>query len=215
MPTATRMLCLAALVAANVRAADLPKDSPFAQAGQPAASNSMGGSNLEFAGVSSLGPKVMINLYDKQAKRGFWVQVGKSDGAVTVENYDDAHDVVVIRENGIERTLPLRPPSAVENGPAPTAVPLPAAAPMVAAPAVAAAPAPPLSQARQEEEARMLVSDLLEIGMAQRRAYEAAQRKAAAEKAGTPVQPAATPSTAPGAPAQPAATATTSTPSGG
>lgn len=44
-----------------------------------------------------------------------------------------------------------------------------------------AAPATPEAQAQQkaETEARMLVSDLLEIGMAQRKAYEEAQRKAA------------------------------------
>ncbi|MGH7955740.1 MAG: hypothetical protein ACREH8_01855 [Opitutaceae bacterium] len=47
-----------------------------------------------------------------------------------------------------------------------------------------APPAPPAGspaeiQQKQETEARMLVSDLLEIGMAQRRAYEEAQRKAA------------------------------------
>jgi hypothetical protein len=40
-------------------------------------------------------------------------------------------------------------------------------------------PAIPETQQKQEMEARMLVSDLLEIGMAQRRAYEEAQRKAA------------------------------------
>jgi hypothetical protein len=37
-------------------------------------------------------------------------------------------------------------------------------------------PAKPLTIARQEEEARMLVSDLLEIGMAQRKAYEEKQK---------------------------------------
>ena len=35
---------------------------------------------------------------------------------------------------------------------------------------------------KQEREARMLVSDLLEIGMQQRKAYEEAARKAAAAK---------------------------------
>jgi hypothetical protein len=40
-------------------------------------------------------------------------------------------------------------------------------------------PATPETQVKQETEARMLVSDLLEIGMAQRKAYEEAQRKAA------------------------------------
>jgi hypothetical protein len=55
--------------------------------------------------------------------------------------------------------------------------------------APAPAPGSPAEiQARQETEARMLVSDLLEIGMAQRRAYEEAQRKAA--EAGMQTQPA-------------------------
>ena len=40
-------------------------------------------------------------------------------------------------------------------------------------------PVPPAPPQRQEAEARMLVSDLLEIGMAQRRAYEEAQRRQA------------------------------------
>lgn len=64
-----------------------------------------------------------------------------------------------------------------------------------AAPAPAASPAPspaptvPLTIARQEEEARMLVSDLLEIGMAQRKAYEEKQRQLSDPNA-APVQPA-------------------------
>ena len=63
-----------------------------------------------------------------------------------------------------------------------------------------ATPATPAQvQQKQETEARMLVSDLLEIGMAQRRAYEEAQRKAAQGNAqGAPAeasQPPADPAT--------------------
>ena len=55
-------------------------------------------------------------------------------------------------------------------------------------PAKPAAPVVAPTIARQEEEARMLVSDLLEIGMAQRKAYEEAQKKAAeSDKPATPV----------------------------
>lgn len=96
---------------------------------------------------------------------------------------------------------PVAPQPTGFNVPPPAAVPLPAiAAQEVAVPAASgggtnvaggsAAPAAPIqpatpetTQAKQETEARMLVSDLLEIGMAQRRAYEEAQRKAAS---GTP-----------------------------
>jgi hypothetical protein len=89
------------------------------------------------------------------------------------------------------------PPPAPEV----TATPA-AAAPAADANATTAAPATtpvqpavPLTIARQEEEARMLVSDLLEIGMAQRKAYEEKQKKAAdPNAAATPeTPPAATP----------------------
>src|SRR5262245_11922375 len=103
--------------------------------------------------------------------------------------------------------------------PVPVQVPIPAdvaaangvaagpAATPTAAPTVPLQPAPPPGspaevQARQETEARMLVSDLLEIGMAQRRAYEEAQRKAAEGNPNNP--PPVNPTGATPQPAQPA-----------
>ncbi len=71
------------------------------------------------------------------------------------------------------------------------------------APATSAAtpaqPAVPLTIARQEEEARMLVSDLLEIGMAQRKAYEEKQKRAADPNAAAET-PANTPAPNPNGP---------------
>lgn len=64
--------------------------------------------------------------------------------------------------------LPTNPPA---NSPETPAAPVAAAKPDE--------PAKPQTIARQEEEARMLVSDLLEIGMAQRKAYEEKQKQAA------------------------------------
>jgi hypothetical protein len=77
---------------------------------------------------------------------------------------------------------------AITAGPAQPA-PLPMPAP--------SGPVTPEVQARQETEARMLVSDLLEIGMAQRRAYEEAQRKASENAPGgpAPAEPPAQPAT--------------------
>lgn len=104
------------------------------------------------------------------------------------------------------------PPAAGFNVPTAPPPTMPAAEPLVlvpnppattaAAPVAAPAPAPrpegpvtPEIQQKQETEARMLVSDLLEIGMAQRRAYEEAQRKAAsAQPDGAQPAPPATPS---------------------
>lgn len=76
--------------------------------------------------------------------------------------------------------------------PVPDATTPPPAEPPAPDPLKPAGPPVPETQLRQETEARMLVSDLLEIGMAQRRAYEDAQRKAAE---GTP--PPAPPAEAP------------------
>lgn len=61
----------------------------------------------------------------------------------------------------------------------PPPVPTPVAPPQMEAPKPPEAPSTPEAVKKAETEARMLVSDLLEIGMQQRKAYEEAQRKAA------------------------------------
>lgn len=109
---------------------------------------------------------------------------------------------------GFNTPLPAVMPAVTSLGP-PTniqpAVLQPATGQLTPAPAVPAAPVPPgqETQVKQETEARMLVSDLLEIGMAQRKAYEEAQKKA---QGGEPAAPATgAPGTPPLAvPAQPA-----------
>lgn len=192
--------------------ADLPKDSPFAANG-PAGTPSLQNEPLEFAGVSTVGQKTMINLFDRQQKHSLWVQVGQTSDGVTVVSYDSAHDQVKVRQNGVEKTLPLRAQSTV-SGPA-VAVPIMAPPPAAPEPAAAAptptastatdsTPATPQTRARQEEEARMLVSDLLEIGIAQRKAYEDAQKRLAN---GQPAQPAPPSTATSGQPNQPAAAA--------
>jgi hypothetical protein len=202
-------------VALPFASADVSKDSPFKQSGAPAAAAK--NEALEFIGVTTDGKKTMVNLYDREAKHGSWIQEGKSSGGITVVKYDGAHDQVTIKRDGVEKTLALRSASGVVNGPAPvvtapvpalmpstpvtvpgaTTSSTPAAGTTVAADGTTPAPATPTTKTRaqQEEEARMLVSDLLEIGIAQRRAYEEAQRKAAAGGQTQPPQP-ATPSPA-------------------
>jgi hypothetical protein len=54
------------------------------------------------------------------------------------------------------------------------------------APIASDSPAPARTAAQEQREARMLVSDLLEIGVQQRKAYQDAKQKAASEP---PVQP--------------------------
>ncbi|MDO8539116.1 MAG: hypothetical protein Q7S40_01640 [Opitutaceae bacterium] len=205
----------------------LTKPSPFAPAGA-AATATVASETLEFAGVSSVGQKTDIIIHDKTAKRKHWIGIGETVEGISVVRYDPRLEQAVITVNGAQKTLPLRkatsamrspagvapiqtgfavPPPVVQTMPAPA--PAVAVAPTVTAPAPAATanpapttPATPENQAKAETEARMLVSDLLEIGMAQRKAYEEAQRKAAGGNT-DPHAPVPPPQTAPTVQGQP------------
>lgn len=195
-----------------------PKSSPFlppAAAGAPAAA---AGETLEFTGVSSIGKRTDLIFHDKGTKKSHWIGIGETKEGITVLSYDDRREQAQVKWNGAQKTLPLRKggatgaggagarPAAVASsqssaanppGPAlvmgPAIPPQPTVAPPPVAPAKPPGPPIPEAQLKQETEARMLVSDLLEIGMAQRKAYEEAQRKAAES---TP-NPAAAPTAAP------------------
>ena len=206
----------------------LLKENPFLSANSPAAAAAAPQENIEFAGVSQVGKRTDLIFYDKAAKKSHWIAEGETKEGIAVLRYDARREQVVVKLNGVEKTLPLRKGTRSTNAPTPapvapmptgfnipppnTASPAPAVTPLptvptAAAPAMAEATAPqpppkpetpatPESQAKAETEARMLVSDLLEIGMAQRKAYEEAQRKAAEGNAQPTTQQ-------PPAPAQP------------
>lgn len=199
----------------------LPKNSPFMPAAGPGQA-AAAGEVIEFAGVSSVGKRTDLAFYDKAAKKSRWVGIGETKDGIELIRYDPRREQAVIKHNGVEKILTLRKGSAVSGSSgapgmqamnpapvpmivAPTASPLVMSTPNAPAastpepqnPPPGAKPPPPAipeAQQKQEMEARMLVSDLLEIGMAQRRAYEEAQRKASETAPTTP---------APDAPKQP------------
>ena len=193
---------LAAAAYAQDKSNTLPKRSPFMPVGNTTVAAAASNETLEFAGVSSFGKRVDLIFHDKVTKKNHWIGIGETKEGITVTDYDARHEQVAVKVNGIEKTLALRKGSGTSQSAQATPPPLPGfntpisvtgptSPPVVDAPANAAptlfptppspvkTDAPPTSetQARQETEARMLVSDLLEIGMAQRRAYEEAQRK--------------------------------------
>jgi hypothetical protein len=99
---------------------------------------------------------------------------------------------------GFATPLPAPPPTVAPGvapvAPAPDATGVaPANVAINEPPKPAPAPGTPEAQVKAETDARMLVSDLLEIGMAQRRAYEEAQRRAAEGKTDQPAPAPATP----------------------
>jgi hypothetical protein len=136
--------------------------------------------SLEFTGVIVTGQTVLLNLTDTQAKKSFWIGVGKSENDVEAVDYDRRQDAAILKVRGETKRLVMKQPVVVaSSGTSAATVPI---APVVPLP-------PPSTPAEAEREARMLVSDLLEIGMQQRKAYEEAQRKAALEATKTNAAP--------------------------
>ncbi len=186
-PSQLAVLALAAALAGRAPAqAPLTKDSPFLPPAGSAEAAPAANESLTLTGVSGLGKNALVCIYDTQAKRGYWIPVGTTTEGIKVLNYDNARDQAVITVGGQQKLLTLRNSSIANAGSNP-GQPAPSfASPTTAMPTPTQGtpqpPPPPGSVAQQETEARMLVSDLLEIGMQQRKAYEEAQKKAQAEK---------------------------------
>ena len=196
MKTLVRITLLPLLFAAGLLGADagtvLSSKTPFGTPRGVGGPAEAANETIEFTGVSTIGAKTDFVFYDKTAKKSHWIAKGETKGGISLLNYDDKREQAVVKINGVEKTLNLRKPAAAAaaartvavtqtgfNLPPPAAIPIPAAATSTGATATPvpttptpAAPTAPLTQAQQETEARMLVSDLLEIGMAQRKAYE-------------------------------------------
>ena len=190
MSSLTRRLVLPALLLAGSAAmsfGDGGDDSPFVPAANSgrAAGGSRTPQAFELAGASITSHGTEVCIYDVQAKRSRWISVGSTSDQIQVVSYNPEKDQVVIRANGVQTSLELRKTTVESLGPVGQA----AAFAMPSAPALTVNPSPPAvlpfkspEVAKQEREARMLVSDLLEIGIQQRKAYEEAARKAAANK---------------------------------
>lgn len=214
---------LAATVWAQEKPLGLPKDSPFTDRRKPAAQVAAASETIEFAGVSAMGKRTDLIIHDKSTKKSHWIAEGETKEGISVLKYDARREQVVVKVNGTEKILQLRKGSGPLNSahavapvpvgfnvpPAPGAIvqkiqppppgsSAPASAEVAATPAMQPvakpeAPATPEVQQKQETEARMLVSDLLEIGMAQRKAYEDAQRRAATGESAPPAAAAGAP----------------------
>jgi hypothetical protein len=182
--TISATLISALAVAAQASAQAPLKESPFLPPSTASAS-AKSGVDYELAGMSVAGKATLLSITRVKDKRSFWVPVGQSVGEITAVSYDPATDQATIRAEGQLLTLSMRKSvvvsAPVSKPPAPNAAP--AGKPAAALPPVAIPPPPANAQEEKETEARMLVTDLLEIGQEQRRAYEEAQRQAAAAKA--------------------------------
>ncbi len=182
----SRRCGLAAALGFSVAAAlaqPLPKDSPFLPPAAAAQSGHGGPTAYELVGVTTLGPTTLVGISRQKDKRSFWIPVGKTDGEITVVSYNPKNDETVIKAEGQTLTLGLRKASVSPGVAAAFAAAVPASSAPGGSPTDVAVSVPtrPLNaQEEKEMEARMLVTDLLEIGQQQRQAYAEAQRQAAA-----------------------------------
>lgn len=187
-------LASAAGAAAGFGQVTLVGNSPFAPAAGSGAAGPAQAEAIELSGSSVQGSDVSVCIYERQAKRSQWIPVGGVCDGIHVISFDAAHDKAVVNVGGAFKELTLRKATFASTGPAPVAraaAPVSAqAAPLVQpafpGPVASPAPAPPADAVTEQREARMLVSDLLEIGVQQRKAYQEARQKAASEP---PAQP--------------------------
>lgn len=188
-------LCLSSAVA---YAQNASKDSPFLPPSSAAPAGQAASAGYALTGMTVVGKDTLLSVTNQSDKRSTWVAVGKTVGDITAISYDAAEEKAVIRAGGQNYTLVLKK-GAVLPGPAVSFSPPVSQAPAAAPPPTPAAVEVPQgnlsAQEEKEMEARMLVTDLLEIGQQQRKAYAEAQRQAAAKGANQP--PAAQPAPPP------------------
>ncbi len=177
---------------ATVAAQEVTGTSPFLPAGGAAPAPQVEGGDHELVGIIATSRQTLVGITQRSSRKSLWIPLGRTVEGIEVVSCEPERDRAVVRIAGELKTLVMRSgfggggaPSPVASAPLPPYAPVARQTPSVSTPAPAPAPSAVQSpaQAEQEREARMLVSDLLEIGIQQRKAYEEAQRKNA-EKAG-------------------------------
>jgi hypothetical protein len=192
----TVALTAALFCGVEARAQSLSKDSPFIGPQTNMGSPSFGSFPLyTLVGVIGMDRTTRIGILDMRTRKSVWIPIGQTIGGIEAVSHNPRTDEVVVRVNGTLQMLSLRMPNinaSPMSSDSMTSSPLiPNAGFHVATnPPQQSGALPPLAPnpsqvsirpvgntGEQEREARMLVSDLLEIGMQQRKAYQEAQKK--------------------------------------
>lgn len=133
---------------------------------------------FEFNGLVQAGERTLVCVTSLPERHSRWIAVGAQQDGIKVSSYDASNQQVVIESAGRTHTVTLKLPAANASSGTVTANIPSGPLPMATANARVA-----VTNEEKEREARFLVSDLLEIGMIQRKAYEEAQKKKAAAQA--------------------------------
>jgi hypothetical protein len=183
-------LALACCAGSALGQTALVGNSPFAPSGNAVVTGSAPAQDYELAGSTSEDKQVSVCIFERQTKRSAWIPVGGNVDGIHVISFDNNHDTAVVMVAGQRKEISMRKAMVAKStGAAPQARPAFAANAVTTEPAAPIAsapqPAPAATTAPEQEqrEARMLVSDLLEIGVQQRKAYQDAKQKAASGQA--------------------------------
>jgi len=130
---------------------------------------------FELTGVINLGSDALVCITHVADQRSHWLKPGQSAGGVTVVSHDPATKSTTIRHAGRELQLTLKERTVDTGNLSVYQASGPVASAGVALPVA-------LTNDEKASEARMLVSDLLEIGMIQRKAYAEAKQQEVAEQ---------------------------------
>jgi hypothetical protein len=177
IPALAALGCACTLFAENT----LVADSPFAPAGAMASVGNSPAEAYELAGSSVQGGAVSVCIFERQKKHSQWIPVGGDVDGVHVISYDASHDVAIVTISGSRKELSMRKSVVASTNASPAGrTPIAIGGPIDMPVPIASAPNQTGPTAIQDQkEARMLVSDLLEIGVQQRKAYQDAKLKAA------------------------------------
>ena len=135
-----------------------PKESPFLPP------------PFQLTGVSTAADGTRVCIHTEKDQRSRWIIVGAKVDGIRVVSFDPVQKRAVIVADGTERDLELQRSVAASQTVDPGSNPAPAAPTGPSAPAVKA------DETASQRDARMLVSDLLDIGAQQRQAYANAQK---------------------------------------
>jgi hypothetical protein len=167
---------------------DLAEKSPFLPDGfgRPAAASPAPEARLEgleLTGITFLGGQELFSIQDTVSKRSYWIPLNGSEEGVSVQSYDRATESVVLSRGGLtaRATLKESVPLAMAVQQAPAA---PAAAVVRGGPPQMRRGAAVPQENEESREARMLVSDLLEIQVAERERMRAEREQTGGEGAG-------------------------------
>lgn len=177
------------LLGTPLAAVEITLESPFLAGPGMERSTGKTVEAIQLSGITAIGSRNYACIADNARKSSRWLSAGGRWENIELISCDSQSNEAVVRVGGELRKLSLRKAS---TGKAPSQGPQLASAPRPPAPPPTAPqqqPPPPQPEVKQtaktnedkEREARMFVSDMLEISMKQRKSYEEARKKAEQE----------------------------------